>query len=120
MCRVRVYFPDEERDRIVIIYSELQTNSGSTITNAAEIIAAGVIQAHKLESTLDTFPVFIEHYPPETTDGRTESFELVLFDSYEVRKRRASYAGDDPLTIGEPTWKEIDRSVVETLVGQDV
>jgi hypothetical protein len=63
--------------------------------------------------------VWIEHYPPETTNGRAETFELVIFSSYEVSER-PPYLGETQLTVGEPTWKMIDRRSVETLVGQEV
>jgi hypothetical protein len=36
--------------------------------------------------------VWIELYPKETTDGASETFELVVFSSYEVIER-ASYLG---------------------------
>jgi hypothetical protein len=64
-------------------------------------------------------PVWIEHYPKEATDGTSETFELVVFSSYEV-KERAPYLGETRLTIGEPTWKTLDRQSVEALVGQAV
>ena len=41
----------------------------------------------------------IEHYPKEATDGHSETFELVVFSSYEV-KERAPYLGETRLTIG--------------------
>jgi hypothetical protein len=37
---MRVYLPDEERDAPVVICSELPTNEGSSITYAAEQLAA--------------------------------------------------------------------------------
>jgi hypothetical protein len=63
--------------------------------------------------------VCIEHHPPETTDGRSETFDLEIFSSYEIRER-APYLGETRLTIGEPTWKTLDREMVEALVGQQV
>jgi hypothetical protein len=63
--------------------------------------------------------VWIEHYPKEATDGHAETFELVVFSSYEV-KQTAPYMGETRLTIGEPTWKSLDRESVEALVGQEV
>jgi hypothetical protein len=63
--------------------------------------------------------MWFEHHPKEATDGRSETFELVVFSSYEV-KERAPYLGETRLTIGEPTWKSRDREVVEALVGQEV
>jgi hypothetical protein len=48
-----------------------------------------------------------------------ETFELVVFPSHEV-KERAPYLGETRLTIGEPTWKTLDREAVEVLVGREV
>ena len=39
--RVRIYLPDEVRDAPVVICSELPNNPGGSITNSAEVIAAG-------------------------------------------------------------------------------
>ncbi len=64
-------------------------------------------------------PVWIEHYPKEATDGHSEAFELVVFSSYEVEER-APYLGETKLTIGEPTWKSLDRKAVEALVEREV
>ncbi len=58
------------------------------MTYSAHQIAAEVIRYHKLSKP----PVWIEHYPREATDGNTETFELVVFSSYEV-KERAPYLG---------------------------
>jgi hypothetical protein len=53
------------------------------------------------------------------TDGASETFELVVFSSYEV-KERAPYLGETRLTIGEPSWKSLERETVEALEGQAV
>jgi hypothetical protein len=114
-CRVRVYLPKEERDAPVVICSELPNNDGSSVTYSAHQIAAEVIRYHRLGVP----PVWVEHYPEKATDGHSETFELVVFSSYEVRER-APYLGETRLTVGEPVWKTLDREAVETLVGQEV
>ena len=86
-CRVRIYLPDDAREAPVVICSELPNNQGGSITNSAEMIAAGVIQANELPTPL----VWIEHWPEESTEGQ-ETFELVVFSSYEVTER-APYLG---------------------------
>jgi hypothetical protein len=86
-CRVRIYLPDEVRDAPVVVCSELPNNPGGSITNSAEVIAAGVILANELPTPL----VWIEHWPEETSGGQ-ETFELVVFSSYEVVER-APYLG---------------------------
>ena len=113
-CRVRIYLPEEGRDAPVVTCSELPNNDGSSVTYSAHQIAAEVIRYHRLP-----IPVWIEHYPKEATDGTSETFELVVFSSYTV-KERAPYLGETRLTVGEPTWKALDRETVETLVGQEV
>jgi hypothetical protein len=82
-CRIRIYIPEEEIDAPVVICSELCSNEGASVTYAAEQLAAEVIRYNHLRTPL----VWIEHYPPETTNNRTEIFNLVSFSSYEVTER---------------------------------
>jgi len=114
-CRVRIYLPDDMRDTPVVICSELPNNPGGSITNSAEVIAAGVIQANELPTPL----VWIEHWPEESTEGREETFELVVFTSYEVTER-APNLGEARAWIGDATWRSLDRTTVELLVGGKV
>jgi hypothetical protein len=74
-CRVRFYLPDDMHDAPVVICSELPNNPGGSITNSAEVIAAGVIQDNELPTLL----VWIEHWPEESTGRGEETFELVVF-----------------------------------------
>src|SRR5918999_1621709 len=113
-CRVRSYLPDDDLDAPVVVCSELPNNPGGSITNSAEVIAAGVVRANELPTPL----VWIEHWPKETTDVE-ETFELVDFSSYEVVER-APYLGETREWIGDATWKWLDRATVEVLVGGKV
>jgi hypothetical protein len=113
-CRVRIYLPEDMRDTPVVICSELPNNPGGSITNSAEVIAAGVIRANRLPTPL----VWIEHWPKESSDGE-ETFDLVVFSSYEVTGR-APYLGETRTWIGDATWKSLDRASVEVLVGTKV
>ena len=114
-CRVRIYLPDDMRDTPVVICSELPNNPGGSITNSAEVIAAGVIRTNELPTLL----VWVEHWPEESTDGGEETFELVVFSSYEVTER-APNLGETRAWIEEPAWKPLDRASVEVLVGGKV
>src|SRR5215217_7200477 len=69
-CRVRIYLSEDVRDVPVVICSELPNNPGGSITNSAEMIAAGVIQSNKLPTPL----IWIEHVPEESTNGGEETF----------------------------------------------
>jgi hypothetical protein len=114
-CRVRIYLPDDIRDTPVLICSELPTNSGGSVTNSAEVIAAEVIRSHELPTPL----VWIEYWPKESTGGGAETFELVVFSSYEVEER-VPYLGETRARIGGAAWKRLDRDSVEVLVGGKV
>jgi hypothetical protein len=88
-CRIRIYLTEEEQDAPVVISSELPNNLGTSVTYAAEQLAAEVIRSHKLPTPL----VWIEHWPKQAMDGEEETFELVVFSSYEVVER-APYLGE--------------------------
>jgi hypothetical protein len=111
-CRVQIYLPDDVLDARVVVCSELSNNPDGSVTNSAEVIAAGVIRANKLPTPL----VWIEHRP-EGMGGEPETFELVDFSSYEVEER-APYLGETRAWIGDATWKRLDRATVEGLIGQ--
>jgi hypothetical protein len=113
-CRVRIYLPEDVLDAPVVVCSELPNNPGGSITNSAEVIAEGVIRANELPIPL----VWIEHWPEESADEQ-ETFELVVFSSYEVAER-APYLGETRAWIGDAIWKKLDRTTVEMLVGGKV
>ena len=115
-CRVRIYLPDEGEaigDAPVVVCSELPDNKGMSVTNAAERIAAEVLKRHGLPT-----PIWIEQRTAETAHGPEERFALVVFSDHEVREL-PPYLGVR-MTIGEPTFKCLDRASVEALVGQEV
>lgn len=99
-CRVRIFVPNEEGERLgdrhVIVCSEMAENGGEGVTRAAEQIYESVTEAFRLIN-----PIWLEHHPPETTDGSTETVELVVFSP-----------------DSKPTWKPLDRAAVEALVGR--
>jgi hypothetical protein len=74
-CRIRLYLPSEDKDAAVVICSELSNNPGTSVTKAAQVIAAEIIEHFKLPEP----PVWIEHYPKEATDGEAKTFDLVVF-----------------------------------------
>ncbi len=114
-CRVRLYLLDEEGETLgdapVVVFSELADNPGTSVTNAIEQLAAEVLDTHALARV----PVFVEHYPPEATGGRDETFDLVVFAHHEVRE--IVRGGVWRKEIGPPTWKPLGRRAVEVLVG---
>ena len=114
-CRIRIHLPEEEQDAPVVICSELLNNGGTSVTYAAEQLAAEVIRSHRLPTPL----VWIAHWPNAARDSEEETFELVVFSSYEVVER-APYLGETRAWIGEATWRPLNRSTVEVLVDRKV
>ena len=115
VCRIRVFVPDApERDLPVVRCTELPNNRGESVNNAAERIAGGVIDAFKPPVPV----VWIEHYPPETTDGAAETFDLVVFGHYEVREIVRAEEEGPMKEIGPPSWRRLDRGSVEVLIGR--
>ena len=114
-CRIRLYLPQEDQDSAVVICSELPDNSGTPVVNAAEQIAAEIIQHFRLPSP----PVWIEHRPQEEASNEyEEAFDLVIFAHHEVKDTlRGGILHEE---IGQPTRKGLDRASVELLVGQEV
>jgi hypothetical protein len=114
-CPIRIYLPEEEQDAPVGICAELPNNRGTSITYAAEQLAAEVIRSDRLPTPV----VWIEHWPTQSTDGGEETFALVVFSSYKVEER-APYLGEGRAWIGDATRKRLDRATVEVLVGGKV
>ena len=114
---MRVYVPDEEEDAPVVLCSEMPGNTGPSVTRVAELIAGEVI--YVISGYVSKPPVWIEHYPSETTEGRSETFDLVLFSSLEVSE--VLVEGRWRKEVGTPVaWKHLDREMVETLIGAAV
>lgn len=125
-CRVRVYEPERGDDgaagrvRPIVVMSEpgQGTDSGPSVTNAVEIVAAEVVMRFALPSSST---VFVEHYErslQERKAGIPETFDLVTFSGTEPEHRMLS--GLWLLTLGEPSWRHSDRAGVEELVGRSL
>ena len=70
---------------------------------------------------MERAPVWIEHWPPDATDGRAETFDLAVFSHHEVREIARAEGEEVRPEIGKPAaWKNLDRGTVERLLGQGV
>jgi hypothetical protein len=127
--RIRIY--EEAGELPVVLCTELPDNEGTSITNAAEQIAAEVLANHP--GVFDPFGrvslgglsydkpfVWIEHYldGARGTPQDPATFDLVEFSHYEPRG--VLRAGEWRKEIGQPSWSALDRATVEALVGQAV
>ena len=58
---------------------------------------------------------------PDATDGRAETFDLVVFSHHEVREIAGAEGEEVRPEVGKPAaWKNLDRGTVERLLGQGV
>ena len=90
---------------------------GTSITNAAEIIAALVCRRWNVPPERT---VWIEHYDfghlagGHDDLGRAEAFARVEF----AQATAATLAQDLSPTLGRPEWRHIDRDSVSILIGE--
>lgn len=114
-CRVRIYEASSRAGELpVVVCTEPPDNEGMSITNAAEQIAAEVLQDHP--DVFDPFSlgsipgieydkpfVWIEHYLDGAggTPSDPATFDLVEFSHYEPREVLRS--GEWRKELGEPS-----------------
>jgi hypothetical protein len=103
-CRIRVY--RLESGMTVVIATELPDNPGTTITNAAELLATEIRQ--RLVTAGEAM-VWIEHYQERgVVNGAPtiqETFDRVLFRW-------------DGNRYDDPQWLPFSRKAVEQLIGE--
>ena len=109
VCYLRLYQPKEPRPAIAI-FTELENNPGSSITNQIEVLAT---TAWEFLQRPENPPVVVQHYPgrgvPNTHTDRwqfPEQFDLLEFE----RKTDGSFV--------KPRWRRIARATVEKLIEQ--
>lgn len=107
ICRLRM---SRNGDTALVVWSELDNNPGTSVTNAAESLAALVV------ATYDLNPfkcLFIEHYPakPDKFDPQPDSYSIVEFQ-WELRQHSKSYVAKGP-----PDWTHLpEEKAAELLV----
>jgi hypothetical protein len=103
-CRIRVY--RLESGMTVVIATELPDNPGTTITNAAELLATEIRQRFVAAGEA---MVWIEHYQERDLVNGTptikETFDRVLF-RWDGRR------------YDDPQWLPFSREAVEQLIGE--
>lgn len=121
ICRIEVYepAPGEGTDRPVIVCSELEENTNTSVTNLAEILAAEVIARH-FPWLLDAPDgneqpvVWVERYPAER--GLREAFDRVTFSPWRITTRWEG--GVTRRCLGTPHWRRLTQEEVSRLLGR--
>ncbi|MGH2535616.1 MAG: hypothetical protein ACRDJW_25445 [Thermomicrobiales bacterium] len=120
ICRLRLY---EGPGLIpVIVCTELEENTNTSVTNLAEVLAAAVIAAwlpDRFEAAETV--IWLEHYPGRrdprrNITGRAE-VDRVSFASWTLR--RCFMGGVARRKLGEPSWQPLTAEEVAALIGAE-
>lgn len=106
-CHLKIV---QKSGQSLVIFSELQTNPGTFVTNAAEYLATQVTDLFCLEPAST---IYVEHYGPYRRDGgpREETYDLVTFTWEE------SADPDEPRYLADyPQWRKITPADFARLV----
>ena len=93
----------------MVVWSQLQDNTNTSVTNMAEYLAAEVVEGHGLPTPL----TWIEHYPEH--EGRIGGWSLVRFSSWEAEE--VHLGGERRRRVGSPRWSHLASEEAEGLVG---
>ena len=96
-CRLRIFEHAQNPGHAVVIATEVPSNPGPSVTNAAATIATQACARMALDPAR---LLFVEHYNDQ--DG--ERFALVSFER-------------DNMTLRRPKWSHTDKAKVEALTG---
>jgi hypothetical protein len=102
-CGVRIYEPTSDGETYVAIYTELEDNNGTSVTNAAETVATGIWEFLERPNTPITF---IEHYKDRAFIGGRPQFKE-HFDRVTFEPKNGGFA--------KPKWRRILKEEVERL-----
>lgn len=119
-CRIEVYESDaaESGRPPAVVCSELDDNTNTSVTNAAELIAAEVVARH-FPARLDAptagcqAVAWLEHYPARR--GLREEYDLVTFTPWRIAV--ALVGGVLRRTLGTPAWRRLTAEEVDRLLG---
>ena len=122
-CRLRTYAPTAASGGLpIVLLGELASNTGPSVTNEVEQIAAEVLSRSLPEQDGAEPPfLLVEHYP-DTGCRRdalaAEHFDQVAFAHYAGRPRFWTVQCGLVQCFGEPDWRRMERSEVEAWIGE--
>jgi hypothetical protein len=116
-CHIRIY---DHNQKTIVVATELEDNTGTSITNMAEYIATD-IWVDLGRPPLERF-MWIEHYPERgIIAGRPtikEDFDMVTFEQTTWKFGEPDHQADYPQVLREPKWKHITKDELERLIGE--
>ncbi len=101
VARLRIYRPDEgENHPPVVIMTELPENTGTSITNMCEVLAAKMLLTFLQDRMGKAIPfIYVEQYATAEGVRNYSTYDIVGFDNWIPNVRRAG-----GMRLGKPTW----------------
>ena len=116
-CRVRIYAPPAASSGLpTVLLSELAGNTGPSITNEVEQIAAVLSRYLPEQDGAEPPFLLVEHYPDmgcRRDALAAEHFDQVTLAHYAGRPRWSVQQRGMVQRFGEPDWRRVDRAQVE-------
>ena len=102
VCLLRIL---QDKGKTIVIVTELATNQGLSVTNAAEVLASKIVEQFHLDPTTTRF---IEHYGKESYGYEDERAVADVFDE-------VTFVWNGMLAMS-PTWKRADGKEMKKLL----
>jgi len=101
-----------------VVATELAENPGTSITNMSEFLAAEIIARHFPDRFETEIPViWLEQYP-RTAEERRQGVSAFSHAEFISFTPCVEYLGGiKRIRIGQPTWRHVDETEVEALIG---
>jgi hypothetical protein len=110
VCHRRLFAPVEADRPLIAIFTELDSNPGTSVTNRIEHLATMVWQwqerpEHGL-TVIEHYPNRGMHNPIKNRWQFPEEFDIVTFEQF------------DGCRFVRPKWRRVSRQTVEEMIGQ--
>ncbi len=113
-CRIRIFAPGHPGGAHVVVATELDTNPGTSVTNAAERLAWDVwCYLEKPEGGL----VWFEHYPDRCFVGQGAARRPMLREQFDLVTFGREGGGVGGGRFRRPRWRRVPKQEAEALCG---
>lgn len=112
VCHLRVYEPPSPKEPLIVVFTELRENKGTSITNRIEHLAT---QVWRWLERPERGITVIEHYQPRGVCVRTPQGERWQFkEEFDIVEMTRT----EDERFEKPRWKPGTRAAIEQIIGQ--
>ena len=110
LCHLRLFAPVEAERPLIAIFTELDSNRGTSVTNRIEVLATMVWQWQERPerglTVIEHYPNRGMHNPIKNRWQFPEEFDIVTFEQF------------DGCRFARPKWRRVSRHEVEGMIVQ--